>query len=524
MVEGYYYIVDEARLNTGVQIIPIDVSANNGFCGAAMCDNKACNSPIYSSDPTTFPPPSTTPPQPPLYRCPGAGVGFQVTGVFPPPRNSPPVTIHPNGDTSKCLDIRGGVIANGTAIQIYDCNGSKAQQWLVSAGYTLISHFDNPGFNVDAGSANPKNGDKVKLWLFSESLLPEQGWDYTEDKRIQLLSIVPNPNHRIRYRERVLAVVLEDSMLALVNQIYLTDTTSHFQWIYWKDVIDIDSDVFAKRVPAQWIALNPHCRIRKEPGDNQHPVTVTIGPETKSHKLSKASVEKIQELMTKINDPTARSSYFNERIIFGHTIEPGMLFSVKREFINPRCRRVIPEAEGGSLLVLVNRIDHHWNSGDIIPLIWPFISSRPPAGEDITTIQWKTDSFSPWGLKAFLSQTGLNPKDYILMHTLRDCHLVPQPPVGDHRFYGTWQPQTPRHVRVTYPWYGPPSPRNHQYSPVFEEEINIAASPLKVHPITLKYMQEWQEAVHRYHRQGIANQGVTVFPPPADHHWGMGPA
>ncbi|KAG6917046.1 hypothetical protein DXG01_004098 [Tephrocybe rancida] len=153
--DDYYYIAIEKRLNTGVRITPT-APAYNGFCEPAMCDNKACNS-VYHPSPTTFPPPSSTPPAPPLYSCPKADVGYTVTfcpsGVFPPPRNSPPVAIHPNGDKSKCLDIRGGVIANGTAVQIYDCNGSKAQQWLISAGNTLISAFDSPSYNVDAGSA-----------------------------------------------------------------------------------------------------------------------------------------------------------------------------------------------------------------------------------------------------------------------------------------------------------------------------------------------------------------------------------
>ncbi|KAG6815704.1 hypothetical protein H0H87_012088 [Tephrocybe sp. NHM501043] len=211
--DDYYYIADEKRLNTGVRITP-SLAPSNGFCEVAMCDNKACNA-VYHQPPTTFPPPSTTPPTPPLYRCPGTDVGytpqrttrFCPSGVFPPPRNSPPVTIHPNGNKSKCLDVRGGVVANGTAVQVYDCNGSKAQQWLISAGYTLISLFDSPAFNVDAGSGKyllvwttgyrfsnrpsftlgyPKNGDKVTIKTFSEVGLPSQAWYYTEDKRIQL--------------------------------------------------------------------------------------------------------------------------------------------------------------------------------------------------------------------------------------------------------------------------------------------------------------------------------------------------
>ncbi|KAG6872922.1 hypothetical protein C0995_005180 [Termitomyces sp. Mi166 len=183
--DNYYYIVDEARLNTGLRITP-DAPVKNGFCQPAMCDNKACNSAIYHVDPTTFPPPSSTPPEAPLYSCPGSEVGYQVTGGFPSPKNSPPVAIHPNGDKSKCLDVRGGVFVNGTAIQIYDCNGSKGQQWLISAAFTLISLFEISAYNVDARSAYPKNGDKVELWIYSDSRLPFQSWLYTEDKRLRL--------------------------------------------------------------------------------------------------------------------------------------------------------------------------------------------------------------------------------------------------------------------------------------------------------------------------------------------------
>ncbi|KAG6827539.1 hypothetical protein H0H92_011418 [Tricholoma furcatifolium] len=186
--DNYYYIVDEARLNTGVSIVPM-APAHDGFCERSMCENKACNA-VYYPDPKSFPPPSNVSPTPPLYECPGNNVGYNVTfcvsGVFPPPRNSPPVNIHPNGDKSKCLDVRGDVVANGTAIQIYDCNGTDAQKWLISADYTLISLFASTSFNVDAGSANPTSGTKVTLWQYSDVEQPSQAWAYTEDKRIQL--------------------------------------------------------------------------------------------------------------------------------------------------------------------------------------------------------------------------------------------------------------------------------------------------------------------------------------------------
>jgi len=41
--------------------------------------------------------------------------------------------------SNKCLDVAGGHVASGTAIQLYDCNKSAAQQWIranVGTGYT----------------------------------------------------------------------------------------------------------------------------------------------------------------------------------------------------------------------------------------------------------------------------------------------------------------------------------------------------------------------------------------------------
>ncbi|KAF8896883.1 hypothetical protein CPB84DRAFT_1681953 [Gymnopilus junonius] len=39
------------------------------------------------------------------------------------------LNIHPSGDNSKCVGILGGTYADGTAVDIYDCNGSITQKW-----------------------------------------------------------------------------------------------------------------------------------------------------------------------------------------------------------------------------------------------------------------------------------------------------------------------------------------------------------------------------------------------------------
>ena len=50
-----------------------------------------------------------------------SAVGGSTGGSTPPPPPPPSgsVTIHPNGDTSKCLDVQSANIANGTPVQMY---------------------------------------------------------------------------------------------------------------------------------------------------------------------------------------------------------------------------------------------------------------------------------------------------------------------------------------------------------------------------------------------------------------------
>ncbi|KAJ7149426.1 ricin B lectin domain-containing protein [Mycena crocata] len=42
-------------------------------------------------------------------------------------------TIHPNGDTAKCVGVLGGAFVQGAIVDIYDCNGSATQKWYGSS-------------------------------------------------------------------------------------------------------------------------------------------------------------------------------------------------------------------------------------------------------------------------------------------------------------------------------------------------------------------------------------------------------
>ncbi|MFE2843718.1 ricin-type beta-trefoil lectin domain protein [Streptomyces scopuliridis] len=72
----------------------------------------------------------------------------------------------------KCLDVAGGASANGTAVQLYDCNGSTAQRWTVGTDSTIRSL----GKCLDVTSASTANGAKVQLYDCNGS--GAQQWTY----------------------------------------------------------------------------------------------------------------------------------------------------------------------------------------------------------------------------------------------------------------------------------------------------------------------------------------------------------
>lgn len=63
---------------------------------------------------------------------------------------------------NKCLDANGNGTANGTAVIIWDCHGGLNQQWNVNSDGTITSA--QSGLCVDANNAGTANGTKVILW------------------------------------------------------------------------------------------------------------------------------------------------------------------------------------------------------------------------------------------------------------------------------------------------------------------------------------------------------------------------
>ena len=80
-----------------------------------------------------------------------------------------------NGVCNKCLDLRDGSTANGTAIQIWDCNGTPNQQWVYDKESGEIRYLSESTKCVDIPGGNSSNG--TKLWIYDCNGEQQQQWE-----------------------------------------------------------------------------------------------------------------------------------------------------------------------------------------------------------------------------------------------------------------------------------------------------------------------------------------------------------
>ncbi|WP_328396069.1 ricin-type beta-trefoil lectin domain protein [Streptomyces sp. NBC_00390] len=69
------------------------------------------------------------------------------------------------GLAGKCLDVAGGADADGTAVQLWDCNGSAAQRWTIRSDGSVRAL----GKCLDVTSGSTANGAKVQLYGCNDS-------------------------------------------------------------------------------------------------------------------------------------------------------------------------------------------------------------------------------------------------------------------------------------------------------------------------------------------------------------------
>lgn len=62
----------------------------------------------------------------------------------------------------KCLDVSGGSTADGALVQLYDCNGTGAQSWQVTAGRDIVNIASTKC--LDAKGNTSTNGTRLQIW------------------------------------------------------------------------------------------------------------------------------------------------------------------------------------------------------------------------------------------------------------------------------------------------------------------------------------------------------------------------
>jgi hypothetical protein len=67
---------------------------------------------------------------------------------------------------SKCLDVRKNATADGTPVQMYDCNDTGAQLWIFQSNGTIVN--PDSGKCLDA-TQNGANGTQIDIWTCNGS-------------------------------------------------------------------------------------------------------------------------------------------------------------------------------------------------------------------------------------------------------------------------------------------------------------------------------------------------------------------
>ncbi|MER6290308.1 glycoside hydrolase family 19 protein [Streptomyces sviceus] len=116
------------------------------------------------------------------------------------------------GLAGKCVDVAGASSANGTAVQIYDCNGTNAQNWSNPGDGTLRAL----GKCLDVVEHGTADGASVQLWdctgganqqwvvtaardivnPAADKCLDVRGNDSTNATRLQIWTCTGNPNQK----------------------------------------------------------------------------------------------------------------------------------------------------------------------------------------------------------------------------------------------------------------------------------------------------------------------------------------
>ena len=74
----------------------------------------------------------------------------------------------------KCLDVTGGKVASGVNVQLYDYNGTAAQQWNIITTGNAFYIKNKLGYFMDACGGSSANG--TQIWVYSGNGTSAQKW------------------------------------------------------------------------------------------------------------------------------------------------------------------------------------------------------------------------------------------------------------------------------------------------------------------------------------------------------------
>ncbi|MEV4139419.1 ricin-type beta-trefoil lectin domain protein [Dactylosporangium sp. NPDC049742] len=111
----------------------------------------------------------------------GGGADIDAVAVGAPiTLNAAALTGGPvTGPGGLCVDVAGANRANGTAVQLYTCNGNGAQQWTLQSNGAV----EALGKCLDVPAGQTGNGTRV--WLWDCNGLPWQQWTVRGDGELQ---------------------------------------------------------------------------------------------------------------------------------------------------------------------------------------------------------------------------------------------------------------------------------------------------------------------------------------------------
>jgi hypothetical protein len=85
--------------------------------------------------------------------------------------------VGPPSGQAMCMDVFGGLTANGTGVRTWQCNGTAAQRWnVIESGSTIR----NQGKCLHARNGGTANGTPLELWTCNgtgaEVFIPDAGF------------------------------------------------------------------------------------------------------------------------------------------------------------------------------------------------------------------------------------------------------------------------------------------------------------------------------------------------------------